>query len=375
MNSIKKILACIRTADKKFNLIENEGKIAIGISGGKDSMLLFYALHLYSKFSFNNFKIVPIMIDLGFDNFNPEPIRVYLSSFGYDLKIYDAKNVYQILKLNTKENHHLPCSICSKMKKAIINKAAKKYKCNKVAFAHHADDAIETLFMNEISGGKIDTFSPKMFLTREKITFIRPLILVFEKDIIRCVKENDVATISSNCPADKLTQRQDIKELLSSIYKQFPESHENFLTMITNYDHIGLWDENEFRKIQNSNLSLKICLNKNDYFNLFNLFKINKFHNNYIYYLIYEKNNIIGCFSYYLKNKNIYLNLIKILKNSAKPQYFLKIIKEIEVMLFEKYNPCILYTKLKNNYFKEKYKKEDNTFYLPLNGKLSKILK
>lgn len=66
---------------------------------------------------------------------------------------------------------------------------------------------------------------------------------------------------------------------------------------------------------------------------------------------------------------------IKNNKNSAKPQYFLKIIKEIEVMLFEKYNPCILYTKLKNNYFKEKYKKEDNTFYLPLNGKLSNILK
>ena len=125
MSEIKKILACIRTADKRFNLINKKDRIAIGISGGKDSMLLFYALHLYSKFSFVDFKIVPIIIDLGFDNFNPKPIQDFIESFGYKLEVYEAKDVYKILLLNQKDKSHLPCSICSKMKKAIIDKAAK----------------------------------------------------------------------------------------------------------------------------------------------------------------------------------------------------------------------------------------------------------
>ena len=215
MSEIKKILACIRTADKRFNLINKKDRIAIGISGGKDSMLLFYALHLYSKFSFVDFKIVPIIIDLGFDNFNPKPIQDFIESFGYKLEVYEAKDVYKILLLNQKDKSHLPCSICSKMKKAIIDKAAKKFNCNKVAFAHHADDAIETLFLNEIKGGKIATFSPKMFLTKDEITFIRPLILVFENDISKTVKALNIPILESTCPANKKTDREEIKILLN----------------------------------------------------------------------------------------------------------------------------------------------------------------
>ena len=128
----------------------------------------------------------------------------------------DVNELYEILKANQEDDKHLPCSICSKMKKAIINKAAKFYGCNKVAFAHHVDDAIETLVMNSIYGGKVDTFSPKMYLTNDKITFIRPLCLAHEHDIQKTVKENNIPLLKSNCPADKFTERENIKCALIS---------------------------------------------------------------------------------------------------------------------------------------------------------------
>ena len=292
MSEIKKILACIRTADKRFNLINKKDKIAIGISGGKDSMLLFYALHLYSKFSFVDFKIVPIIIDLGFDNFDPKPIQDFIESLGYKLEVYEAKDVYKILLLNQKDKSHLPCSICSKMKKAIIDKAAKKFNCNKVAFAHHADDAIETLFLNEIKGGKIATFSPKMFLTKDEITFIRPLILVFENDISKTVKALNIPVLESTCPANKKTEREEIKILLNQLYKKYPEARQNFLNMISNYDNFQLWDEYEVRHIENSYITLKYCRNASDIQKFLNYHSISKLKYDYNY-LIFLKEKII----------------------------------------------------------------------------------
>lgn len=374
MSEIKKILACIRTADKRFNLINKKDRIAIGISGGKDSMLFFYALHLYSKFSFVDFKIVPIIIDLGFDNFNPKPIQDFIESFGYKLEIYEAKDVYKILLLNQKDKAHLPCSICSKMKKAIIDKAAKKFNCNKVAFAHHADDAIETLFLNEIKGGKIATFSPKMFLTKDEITFIRPLILVFENDISKTVKALNIPVLESTCPANKKTEREEIKILLNQLYRKYPEARQNFLNMISNYDNFQLWDEYEVRHIENSYITLKYCRNADDIQKILNYHSLSKLKCDYNY-LIFLKEKIIGTFAYNLENNELILKTIYFKNKNMKKLYFEPVIKEIEVLLFEKYNPIILKTTAKLKYFKENYKKEGQYYVLPLSGKLSKILR
>ena len=132
------------------------------------------------------------------------------------------------------------------MKKAIINKYANKIKANKVSFAHHLDDAIETLFLNEIYGGRIATFTPKMFLENEKITFIRPLIYVKEQTIKKCLKEENILIEKSNCPNDGITKRAEIKNILNSIYNTFEGSHDNFLNILINkekedlfYNHYG----------------------------------------------------------------------------------------------------------------------------------------
>lgn len=358
MNEIKTILACVRNADKKYNLIEPNDKIAIGISGGKDSMVLFYALHLYSKFKHKNFKIVPIIIDLGFDNFNPTPIKDYIASLGHELRIYEAKSVYEILKANQEDDKHLPCSICSKMKKAIINKAAKFYGCNKVAFAHHVDDAIETLVMNSIYGGKIDTFSPKMYLTNDKITFIRPLCLAHEHDIQKTVKENNIPVLKSNCPADKFTERENIKIMLSELYKKYKMAHQNFINMLDNHESFYLWHEESLNVIESTKIYFKKCVNKDDFVRLTNLLNRNeksiKLVSTNDYFLINFGSKTIGYYSLNTTNKKEIVLTHLFVENNYKLK---EICKEIEDTIFRKFNPCIFKIAAKPQYFSNSYVK------------------
>lgn len=318
MKSIKGILGGIRQADQLFNLIEQNDRIMIGVSGGKDSMLLCYALKLYQKFSCSKFEIVPTILDLGFPGFNSKPIEEYLSSIGLKLNVVDAKDVYQILKIQQKEDKHLPCSICSRMKKAAINKAAKSFKCNKVAFAHHGDDAIETLFMNEIFGGRIATFQPKMYLERADIMFIRPLILIRESEIISAVKEENIPAFSSHCPNDGFTMRKEMKDLLNSLYKKYPSSKNNFLKMLYNYEKEALFNDDIYYKTEKKNISLKPVISMADALienEIRNKLNINNFDNKLTRLIIYKRNKPIGVTSYIWKDKNtVIIDTISLLK-------------------------------------------------------------
>ena len=264
MKALRSILGLIRHADQKFDLFHEGDKIMLGISGGKDSMLLALAMKQYQMFDCANFEIVPAILDLGFPGFDAKPIKKYFKSIGLELKVIDSKDVYQILKVQQKDAKILPCSICSRMKKAAINKAAKELGCNKVAFAHHGDDAVETLFMNEIFGGRIATFQPKMFLERAEIEFIRPLILVHEKDIIRAIKEENIPSFSSHCPNDGNTMRHEMKNMLNDIYKKYPSAKDNFFLMLENYEKEQLYYHDLFYKIERENISFKPVINARD---------------------------------------------------------------------------------------------------------------
>ena len=264
MRAIRKVLASIRNADLRFSLINQGDKIVVGVSGGKDSLVLLYALNLYRKFAQCDFEIIPVMLDLGFASFDPSAIQEYVRTLGMELVIADARTVYPILLKHTKEGGHLPCSICSRMKKAAINKVAKGLGAKKVAFAHHAEDAIETLFMNELYGGRIATFVPKMHLQKADIDFIRPLILCRESEIEKTAREEKFPVMKSPCPSDGFTTREDVKNLLAGIYKKYPDAKENFLTMLYNYEQEDLWGKEIFYKIEGSDLSLKPVLSKED---------------------------------------------------------------------------------------------------------------
>ncbi|MBQ6334730.1 MAG: tRNA 2-thiocytidine biosynthesis protein TtcA [Erysipelotrichaceae bacterium] len=241
--SMKKLLAQVRKADQMFSLIDDNDKIAIGLSGGKDSSLLLYTMYLY-RFLYRNtyhkdFDLVGIHIDLNFGEDDINPLLQWFSQ--YPIKIHtESSKIADILKLNL-HKEKIDCSICSTLKKGAVIKTAKELGCNKVAFAHHADDAIETLLMNMIYGGRIATFDPKMYLTNSQTTFIRPFCLSFESEIAKTCRQLEIPVISSGCPNDGFTKREDIKQLLHSIYHEYPQAKENFLLSLYNKDKVNLY--------------------------------------------------------------------------------------------------------------------------------------
>ena len=234
------ILGNIRKADEDFHLIEDGDRIAVGVSGGKDSMVLLTALYMYSKFKHKNFHVVGIHIKLGFPNMNFDEVVRYCKTLGVEFHMQDSK-VYDILKLHPDANGNIKCSLCSKFKKATVISAAKEYDCNKVAFGHHSDDAVETMFMNMIYGGKLSVFLPKMYMTKTDITFIRPFVYAYENDILDAQQKNAIPFVKSTCPNDGYTKRQEIKELLHELYERYPMARYNFINMLSNVEQVDLW--------------------------------------------------------------------------------------------------------------------------------------
>lgn len=238
--NLRIILSSTRNTDQKYSLIDDKDVIAIGISGGKDSLGLFYSLNLYKKFSGKNFDIIPILLDLGFDNRDFSSLSDFFSSLGYELKIIDSRFVYPALQAHTKEGKHLSCSLCSRMKKAAIKDAAISLGANKIAFAHHKDDMLETLLLNVLKSQKLATFSPKMIWEDAKITFIRPLFDVDERNLRGLAEELNFPIFDLGCPANHHTEREEMKNLLSSLNKKYPDAKKNISASLINYESMDL---------------------------------------------------------------------------------------------------------------------------------------
>lgn len=234
------ILGDIRKADQDYHLIDDGDRIAVGVSGGKDSMVLLTALHMYSKFADRNFEVVGIHIKLGFPNMDFSEVVAFCRQQGITFYQYDSQ-VYEILKRNPDKEGNIKCSLCSKFKKATVIDAAKKLNCTKVAFGHHSDDAVETLLMNAIHGGKLATFLPKMYMSRTDTTFIRPLVYSYESDILSALERNQIPFVKSTCPNDGYTERQAMKDMLQEFYRSHPMAQKNFIRMLYNEDQVELW--------------------------------------------------------------------------------------------------------------------------------------
>lgn len=260
----KRLLAALRKADYDYGLISDGDRILVGLSGGKDSLALLDLLSVYRKFPGKNFALTAIHLDFGFPAVDFSPVEEYVHALGIDYIPYEAKEVYGILDENRNpKTGLLPCSICSRMRKAIVNKAANRLGFSKVAFAHHMDDAIETLFLNMAYGGRIATFEPKMFLENAKIEFIRPLIYVREQQISRYVKAMGLPIAKNSCGNDKKTQREFMKAFLSSLYGKIPDAHNNFASMLSNSDSFQLFFE-RFGAHPASGIEVKHCVTAKD---------------------------------------------------------------------------------------------------------------
>lgn len=373
MKAIRQVLALLRKADQTYNLINHGDKIVIGLSGGKDSVVLTYVLSLYQKFSHTDFIIQPVTLDLGFDGFNPDGLKEYCQSLGLNLLIEDSKEVYPILKKQQELQNlnHLPCSICSRMKKASINKVANELKFNKVAFAHHADDAVETLLMNAIYGSRIATFAPKMHLEKANIDFIRPLLLVHENLIQQLVKEENLPVFESHCPADKTTTREDIKKTLHDIYRQYPSSKDNFVSLLSNYETMDIWTDEIYLKINQDGLNFKPVITPIDMWRMVNIrhqvFRKEQnvpYEEDEIYeqeleaksYLICLNEEAIGTIRYRKTDEGIKIERFAILKGYRHKGYGKESFTYFVNLLAARFNPCKIYFN-SQLYIKDLYKK------------------
>lgn len=238
---MKKVLGCIRRACEDFHLIEDGDIVAVGVSGGKDSLLLLYALSLYRKFAPQRFEVKGLTLTMGLEPFDTSKVAALCEKLGVEYIVRPT----EIGRIIFEERHEKnPCSLCSKMRRGALNDLAKECGCNKVALGHHRDDALETLLLCLLHEGRIHTFHPKSYLSKADLTVIRPMVYLPEKHIVHVAREMQLPIIPSPCPANGATEREEMKYLLDSLCKLYPNAREMMLSALQNEAQYGLWNKN-----------------------------------------------------------------------------------------------------------------------------------
>lgn len=226
---LQRLLSLTRKAIDEYGMIEEGDRIAVGISGGKDSLTLLYALNGLRRFYPKKFEIEAITVDVGFG-----------MDFSKIEKLCDEMGVrYTVVKTDIKQivfderRESSPCSLCAKMRKGALNDAIKELGCNKVAYAHHKDDVVTTMLLSLIYEGRFHSFMPCTYLDRMDITVIRPLIFVNEMDVIGFKNKYNLPVAKSGCPVDGVTKRAYAEDLLKQINKDSPGVKERMFAAIT----------------------------------------------------------------------------------------------------------------------------------------------
>ncbi|MEG6616035.1 ATP-binding protein [Peptococcaceae bacterium 1198_IL3148] len=238
-NILKFALSETVKAIADYKMIENGDRIAVGLSGGKDSSSLLYILAYYQKYYPYDFEIVPIHVTMGFDDMDITPLKEFCDSLGLPLHVQQGDIGKIVFDIRQEKN---PCSLCANLRRGALNSAAVELNCNKVALAHHLDDCIETFFMSLIYTAQIGTFSPRTFLNRTGLTVVRPFVYLHERDVIRLANKYEIPIIHNPCPADKKTKREEAKALVDELSKRFNHRlRDDFITALKNFDANKLW--------------------------------------------------------------------------------------------------------------------------------------
>lgn len=236
---LQQLLSHTRKAVDEYQMIQEGDHIAVGISGGKDSLTLLYALHGLKRFYPNHFELSAITVDLGYEQCDFTPIKELCREMEIPYRIVKT-DIAQILFEERKEKN--PCSLCAKMRKGALNQAVKEIGCNKIAYAHHKDDIIETMILSLFFEGRFYSFSPKTYLDRMDLTVIRPIMFVDEADVIGFKNKYNLPVVKSACPVDGYTKRQYAKDLLADLNRQYPGIKQRMFTAILNGNILG-WPE------------------------------------------------------------------------------------------------------------------------------------
>lgn len=236
---LQQLLSYTRKAVDDYQMIEEGDHIAVGISGGKDSLTLLYALHGLKRFYPKKFELSAITVNLGYEKFDVAPLRALCEELGVPYKVVDT-DIAHILFDERKESN--PCSLCAKMRKGALNDAVKEMGCNKVAYAHHKDDIIETMLLSLLFEGRFHSFSPKTYLDRMDLTVIRPMMYVDEADVIGFQHKYNLPVAKSRCPIDGFTKREYAKDLVKQLNHEHPGARNRMFTAILN-GNIDGWPE------------------------------------------------------------------------------------------------------------------------------------
>ena len=226
---MQRILSHFRKAIEEYKMIKEGDKIAVCLSGGKDSITMLQAFKALQRFYPKKFELIAISIDPGFDFFNTDFLNTICEPLEIPLYI-EKSNAKEIVFDIRKEKN--PCSLCANLRRGVINSIAIREGCNKIALGHNQDDVLETFLLNLLYTGSINTFSPVSYMDRSQITLIRPLIYTPEKEIKSYVKKNNISVMPKVCPMDGVSKREDMKQLIFSLSKNIPMVRANLFGAI-----------------------------------------------------------------------------------------------------------------------------------------------
>ena len=235
----QRLLSYVRRAVDDYKMIDDGDKIAVGISGGKDSLCLLLALSDLRRFYPKKFDIEAVTVSLGLPGSDYSDIKELCEKINVNYSVVET-DIGQIIFEERKEKN--PCSLCAKMRKGALNDKAEELGCNKIALGHNKDDIVETFFMSLFFEGRINTFAPVSYLDRKKLYSIRPLMYVPEKEARSYIKKNDIKIVKSPCPADGETKRQEIKELIAQLGQTYDNLDGKVFSAIKR-SHIKGWYE------------------------------------------------------------------------------------------------------------------------------------
>jgi len=231
-------MGLMRKTIQEYGLIEEGDRVAVGLSGGKDSMALLFALSHFKKFSPFSFDLEAITVDLGFDNFDLESAKHFCASLSVPYQIVQTDIAKVVFDIRNEKN---PCALCANMRRGVLAETMNHSNLNKLALGHHADDALSTLFLNMLYSGKMNTLEYKSYLSRKDIYVIRPFLDASESQIVAMIEKESISILKSPCPMDKHTKREVIGDQLKQVYEEIPNSRKSLLTAMRNEPQCNLF--------------------------------------------------------------------------------------------------------------------------------------
>ena len=235
---MQKMMGLVRRCIEDYNMIEAGDRVAVGVSGGKDSLTLLVVLAALREYYPIKFDLAALSVDMGLGGMDFSPVAELCAKLGVPYLVKKTEIGPIIFDYRKEKN---PCSMCAKMRRGALGEAINELGIHKIALGHHFDDAVETFLMSLLYEGRIGCFEPVTYLSRSGVTQIRPMLYIGEKAIEHFAQEQSLPVVHNVCPADKHTKRQEVKELIASMQAQYPDLKTKIFGAMQRYP-LSQWD-------------------------------------------------------------------------------------------------------------------------------------